>query len=545
MRAIRGALLVLVAASAGALADPPAPGRIERAPEFQARVGKAIERGVEWIREAQQADGSFPAYADYPGATTAFAYHAMRACGVPKDDVAAANAWNALRRGYKKADLKTYTAVLYLMAIASHGEPVAKPVDERDVRLSVEDARWATEIACCLAGGQDEDGRWTYQVDTTAKTVGSGTVAPRAPGLYDHSNTQYALLGLKCAARCRVAVDPSVWKRSLLYFLAEQEADGPESARGAGWAGPRTKPRVGPDPVDHARGWGYMGHADKTTWRLAIPSMTAGGVSSIVICRSELMGTHEMTQKLDADSERAAWDGLAWLGAKWDPSPPAGKRSAPLPDPYEFYGVERAGVLAGVERMGDVDWYARGAARLLDGQERDGKWRAGSTPGAAAQGVSVDPAHHLVDTCFALLFLAKGTTPVRRGAVTDVGGDVDINFAAAAKVSGKDLDDVLDLVLARRRRATDDAVVARLFDGATSIGPKIVEPLLVRMESPDADKRAAAHELLARATGLDFGWRADATPESRGDAVVKWQTWWIAAKDKLVYDPAAKRLVAR
>jgi hypothetical protein len=289
-----------------------------------------------------------------------------------------------------------------------------------------------------------------------------------------------------------------------------------------------------------------MGHEDKTTWRFACPSMTAGGVSSIVICRSELMGTHEMTPKLEAESERAAWDGLAWLATKWDPAPPPGAKSAPLPDPYEFYGVERAGVLAGVERMGDVDWYGKGAARLLDGQERDGKWRAGSTPGVAAgQGVSVDPSHNLVDTCFALLFLAKGTTPVRRGAVTEGGGDVDINFAEAAKVSGKDLDDVLDLVLARRRRATDDAVIARLLDGAASIGPKIVEPLLARLESADADKRAAAHELLARATGLDFGWRAEASADARGEAVLKWQAWWMGAKDKLVYDAATKRLVAR
>jgi len=131
------------------------------------------------------------------------------------------------------------------------------------------------------------------------------------------------------------------------------------------------------------------------------------------------------------------------------------------------------------------------------------------------------------------------------GAVTQLGGDEDFNFAEAAKVAGKDLEDFVDLVLSRWRRATDDGVKARIFDGAASVGPRIVEPLLVRMDSPEYQKRRSAHELLKRATGLDFGWTAEAEPDEREGAVVKWQTWWMGAKDRVGYDAASKRLVVR
>jgi hypothetical protein len=268
-------------------------------------------------------------------------------------------------------------------------------------------------------------------------------------------------------------------------------------------------------------------------------------VSSVVICRSELMSGKEMPPQIEADSEKSVWDGLAWLGTRWR-GPQTTSWSAGYLDYYECYGVERAGVLAGVEWMADLDWYAAGVPSLLASQTSNGAWNgafggAGPDRGKRAGAVCTD----VIDTCFALLFLKKGTTPVRLGAVTRLGPDVDINFAEAAKAADKDFEDFVDLVLNRWRKATDDGVKTRLFDGATSVGPRIVEPLLVRMDSPDYKKRQAAHELLRRATGLDFDWKAEAEPNAREDAVLRWQTWWAGARGKIVYDPAAKRLVVR
>src|SRR5262252_616399 len=98
-----GIPIVAFAASAALSADAPAPssGRITRAPEFLQRVDGAIDRGVEFLKRTEPADGSYADFPGYPGATTALAYFTMRVCGVPRDDAAAKSAWDALRRDYK------------------------------------------------------------------------------------------------------------------------------------------------------------------------------------------------------------------------------------------------------------------------------------------------------------------------------------------------------------------------------------------------------------------------------------------------------------
>jgi len=558
----RGAVLLLVLAGVALGGDPPRAG-IPRTAKFQQGVDAAIDRGVGWLREAQRADGAWPDFPGFPGATTALAYHTLRVCGVKRDDPAAVRAWDAAKRLYAREKLQTYSAAIYLMAIASHGDPVSTPTDDRDVHLKPDDAKWAREIAGCLAAAQDDEGGWSYSVATDAEPSGSGAGAAAGArrrgrnGAFDHSNTQYALLGLKCAARCGVPIDPDIWKRSLDHFIDAQEKEGPAVPRGrdAGARKPAARGATRDSALlDHARGWGYcesVGALDS-----AYPSMTAGGVSSVVICRSELLGTRAMTAKLDAESERAVWDGLAWLATSWKPhwlELPAG---AELPrefrdlissgvNLYEFYGVERAGVLAGVDWMGPLDWYGEGADVLVAAQEKDGSWSGIGNGLVAEDKAAAKKSRRVVDTCFALLFLKRGTTPVRRGAVTQGGADDDINFAVASKLGDKDFADFLDLVLARWRRATDEAVKTRLFDGATSVGTRIVEPLLVRMDFRDAADRASAHALLRHATGLDFAFVADATAELREAALVKWQTWWMTSKDRVVYDADSRRLVVR
>ena len=60
--------------------------------------------------------------------------------------------------------------------------------------------------------------------------------------------------------------------------------------------------------------------------------------------------------------------------------------------------LERAGVLCGLRKIDGRDWYAEGAAWLVSTQDADGSWKAGG--GAVHR------------TCFALLFLRRGTVPV-------------------------------------------------------------------------------------------------------------------------------------
>jgi len=70
---------------------------------------------------------------------------------------------------------------------------------------------------------------------------------------------------------------------------------------------------------------------------------------------------------------------------------------------YYLYGLERAGVLSLCLRFGKHDWYEEGANFLLRAQRADGSWSSDGMVSA------------LSNTCFAILFLKKATTPVIGG----------------------------------------------------------------------------------------------------------------------------------
>jgi hypothetical protein len=526
---------------AASIAAPPAPAaelRIERKREFVDRVNAAIDRGAAWLKGAQGPGGVWRDYARYPGAVTALAYYTLRVCGMPREDPVAVRAFDAIRQSYESAkrrsELRTYTLGVMCMALAEHGDPVASPDREPMSRLSEADAAWMKEMVNYLEDWQDARGRWSY---------------PAArDGSYDHSNTQYALLGLKAASRAGAKVKQQTWMRSLRHFLDTQDDDGPQVPRFE----PGEKGRTSARAVDRARGWGYVDGMP------SYGSMTAGGAGSVVICRSELLGKQDYGPGLDAKAEQSARDGIAWLGTWFavDTNPsgaPQKGRAAfanmagPTWHHYYLYALERAGVLGGVEWMGEHDWYGEGAEYLLGEQHGTGAWSQAA--GAQFGGVPIarpdsGDTETVLSTCFALLFLKKGTLPVAHGALTRELDDSDINFVAAATLSPADFEDFLDLVLSRWRRAPDAAAKERLFANATAVGPRIVVPLIDRLASTKDAERAAAFALLRRATGLEHGYDPAAKTEAREEALARWQSWWLASGKSVRFDSDAGRLVA-
>jgi hypothetical protein len=158
---------------------------------------------------------------------------------------------------------------------------------------------------------------------------------------------------------------------------------------------------------------------------------------------------------------------------------------------------------------------------------------------------AAEDSNAVVNTCFALLFLKRGTPPVSRGALTKAFDDTDIRFEAAASLSDDDFDDFVDLVLSRWRRAASDDVKRRLFERATAVGPRIVAPLILKLGSAKAPEREAAAALLKSATGLDNGYDPAASPDAREDAIAKWQTWWLANEKTARFDTGSGRIVAK
>ena len=88
--------------------------------------------------------------------------------------------------------------------------------------------------------------------------------------------------------------------------------------------------------------------------------------------------------------------GLVWLSRHFTAhtNPPEGAWYY-----YYLYAVERVGILSGQRFFGKHDWYREGAAELVRRQDRDGSW-------SEANGGAI------VNTSFAILFLAKGHKPV-------------------------------------------------------------------------------------------------------------------------------------
>jgi len=389
MEAMRAASLLLLFLLLPALPSVPAAAADDDVDEkmFLRSVNSAIDRGLLWLVEQQKDDGSWEGYAsNYPMGMTALCWLTVLKCDYPRKADAVKKAKKLLWERFQKqhpSRLRTYPVAILMMALEEHSAPLRsrKPAKKgryanipggRRVKLPAADYDWMAKCAKWMAKNQ---------TDTIWRYPGGGT---------DLSNTQYALLGLAAARRCGVTVKKEVYARAALHLFAAQEKTGPRVRRikhvdsGRGYAN-----RYATSEYDSARGWGYRA-GDKVTG-----SMTTAGVSSLAICRSELLNWAGYKGEFAHRMERAIRDGLAWLDHHFTVTRNPGR---PGWHYYYLFGLERAGVLADQKFMGDHDWYREGATYLVGRQAEAGPW---------------SPRGGLGDTCFALLFLRRATVPVK------------------------------------------------------------------------------------------------------------------------------------
>jgi hypothetical protein len=367
-----------------------------RPADFQKRVDGAIARGLAHLRSLQREDGTFKPHGDYVLGTTALAVLALLACDVPRDDPSVRKALDWM---FQQEPKRTYEQALCLMAVdrawtprserehLAAGHPVEHPV--RD--LSPERMAWARRTAHALETGASSPGSWGYPP--------KGTTLLR----FDTSNTQYAALGLRAATHLGYPVAEGTWlglirhcklvverkaPRGQVSLVREGEAV-PDEARAA---------QQNLTKVPSAAGFRYStleGHDH------VCGSMTCAAITILRIARHQLQlaGSRHMDGRLRAEVEALVLGGWAWLDAHWamdrHPMHPSGSWYW-----YWLYSLERAGVLDRVKRVGGKDWYYEGAMQLLYRQGKEkGDW---NNPG----GNATPP------TCFALLFLRRGTSPL-------------------------------------------------------------------------------------------------------------------------------------
>ena len=141
-----------------------------------------------------------------------------------------------------------------------------------------------------------------------------------------------------------------------------------------------------------------------------------GGGGALHILGARVFAEKEACGEYASDPRIAA--GLSWLAKNYSVKTHPGGNQAYYY--YYLYALERAGVFTGEKYIGGHDWYAEGAHVLVDAQNADGSWSSGRDV--------------LPNTCFALLFLAKGNAPVLVNKL-DYGGGWNVDVYDAANVT--------------------------------------------------------------------------------------------------------------
>jgi len=373
------------------------------------KVSTAIARGADYLKKTQSAEGTWP-YGNHIRGGTALALLTLLTCDVPRDDECIVRGFNAMKAAEYE---ETYCVSLSLMAYEARYISEAErraylseggdkfPEFKRE--LSAEDATEMQRLVDWLVANQNKEknASWNY-------------VADPATWRFDFSNTQYALLGLAAALRCNIKIPGGVIGRLVEQVVDYQQKDGPKFKRVVGYKPPKDANRKDEGKSTYAskpamaRGWAY---STKSKWDRytekgdAYGSMTTAGMTCLLVgmdivasmdanqLKTEF-GSQQAYEKWKKAADEGAIDGMCWLEYWFSVTRnPNRGRTWYL---YYLYGLERVMMLAQERRLGVHDWYAEGASVLVCLQAEGGTW--GTMP----------------DTCFALLFLKKGTVPPRK-----------------------------------------------------------------------------------------------------------------------------------
>ena len=298
-------------------------------PALHLRVNRAITRAVEHLQAIQEADGRWRG-----------GYEERYPGGYT------AFCLYALRRsGVRPRDegiLRGLRALADLSPISTYG--AAARLLFYETQLPHDPALREPAEACArfLVDNQ-RSGLWGYPADPL-----------------DMSNVQLALLGLRAARKMGIEVPEGVWLDCADAIWDFQARDG---------------------------GFFYHANDNRTA---GITAATLAGVALLEEVGRDHRRVASLLKKKKRERERAH----AWLVERWDPARDAyGTDAWTSRFPFAFlWAVERYGGLAGVDLLGEHDWYAEGAEHLLAIQKEDGSF-----------------GEKLEQTCFSLLFLRRAT----------------------------------------------------------------------------------------------------------------------------------------
>lgn len=355
---VAGALVLLTfALILSPVAAAQAPGT--RPPPTAEQVEQAVQRGKTWLLARQRNTGNWetrddrdpeaPAWFETGGqwgGTTALAVYALLASGEPHTEPRIAKAIEFL----KTANVEGVYALS--MRIQVWSRLPQTPETKQLIRKDVQKLLTTFHSAGALRGQHD------YLPNPT---IG-----------YSHSRTNYGILGVWTAAQADIEIPGNYWKLVTESFIANQDVSG---------------------------GWSYK--APGKSEHAVTAGMTAAGLATLFIAQDYLfpdgnIKSPQFKQSLDR--------GMKWLGDNFHQVAPDNEFPRDFPFPT-IYGVERVGLASGLRYIGDVDWYEKIAAWLVEKQLPSGAWhRKHTEKHSVPQAIS--------DTAFALLTLSRGRSPV-------------------------------------------------------------------------------------------------------------------------------------
>lgn len=393
--------------------------RLRRATEtttdrnLMGKVEQAIAKGVErlWALE-NKTDGGWP-YSTHKRGGTALSLLALLICGVDAKDERIVRNFELLKTTEL---LNTYDVAVSIMAYEARYIPDAEKqaflseeaVGELKRDVSPEDRAEMQRLVDWLVTNQNEPNPfWNYSRETTPAA---------SAARYDMSVTQYALLGFASAIRCGIRIPTGIVKTLVDEVIKIQSATGPKFNRVIGFKPPKqpkddAKTTRTSKPIE-ARGWAYSGKAAFDAAKgtgTAYGSMTTAGLTCLIVGLdiANSMNAQDFATEFGGKQGYMRWEaqvkeslesGFAWLEFWFSITRnPNYARNWYL---YYLYGLERVCMMAEIKYLGVHHWYTQGASALVVLQDSSGGW--GAAP----------------DTCFALLFLKKGTIRLKKPVYT-------------------------------------------------------------------------------------------------------------------------------
>lgn len=329
------------------------------APAFgqtEEQVTAARNKGIAFLKEQQKSDGSW-SFNTHDVGITALCTIALIENGVPMTDPVLQKGYEYVKK-HANSLKNTYDLSLVIVLLSRFGDRRDKP----DIK----------KYAARLMAGQMDSGGWHYtcpgaelDVEKVLRDVSLGPKPKEGYG--DNSCTQFAVLGLWVASRSGVNVDKTLVKVSQ-RFVKKQFDDG-------GWA--YDDKRTASEEAMTGAGLFCLAVAQANQIRNALKSGKRPEGEAVT-------GKSLLENPVFAKGFKRTGDFVKGLG-------PGSPR-------YFLWSAERVGVLLGLEQIGEVDWFQKGADGLIKTQREDGGW-----PSAWVDNDKLG----LSDTSFALLFLRR------------------------------------------------------------------------------------------------------------------------------------------